>query len=72
MRDVYVVDAVRAPAGGMAAVLGRLAERPEFDQAIPAPRGGAVAAGHPPGASGPGVATLRIGVGQGRALVLER
>lgn len=62
--------------------------RPD-DPSIPDPRGGAIALGRPPGASGAllagtvghplarrgsgtGVATLRIGVGQGRALVLDR
>jgi acetyl-CoA acyltransferase len=68
-----------------APVLDCVAEWPEFDPAILNPQGGAIALGHPLGASGArlagtiahqlarsgvGVATLCIGVGQG--LVLER
>ncbi|WP_328510992.1 thiolase family protein [Streptomyces mirabilis] len=72
-----------------AQVLGCLAEWPEFDPEILNPHGGAIALGHPLGASGArlagtvahqlaskatgvGIATLCIGVGQGLALVLER
>ncbi|ASY36423.1 MULTISPECIES: thiolase family protein [unclassified Streptomyces] len=72
-----------------AQVLGCLAELPALDPAKVNPYGGALALGHPLGASGAriagavahqlaragtgtGFATLRIGVGQGLALVLER
>ncbi len=100
MKDVYVVDSARTPVGRYdgalaavrpddlaARVLGCPAERPEFAPAVLDPRGGAIALGHPLGASGTrlagtvahqparrgtGVAALRIGVGQGLALVLER
>lgn len=65
-----------------AQVLGCLAESPEFDPAVLNPRGGAIALGHPLGASGARLATTvahqlksagsGVGVGQGLALVLER
>ncbi|SCD45459.1 acetyl-CoA acetyltransferases, partial [Streptomyces sp. SolWspMP-sol7th] len=72
-----------------AQVHGCLAELPALDPAKVNPYGGALALGHPLGASGgriagavahqlaragtgTGFATLRIGVGQGLALVLER
>ncbi|MYH71981.1 MAG: thiolase family protein [Acidimicrobiia bacterium] len=70
-----------------AQTLACLKEWPELDQGIVNPNGGAIAIGHPVGASGAriavtlthqlkrtggwGVATLCIGVGQGIAVVLE-
>jgi acetyl-CoA acetyltransferase len=60
--------------------LGCVAEWPEFDPAILDPQGGAVAPGHPLGASGARLAgtvahqlaRAGVGVGQGLALVPER
>ncbi|QHA08187.1 hypothetical protein GQF42_37365 [Streptomyces broussonetiae] len=69
--DPQVRELNAAPA---AQVLGCLAEWPEFTPAVPNPRGGAGAPGHPFArrGSGTGAAALCIGVGQGLALVLER